>query len=239
MCQINDIKHDSYCHINVAQLWMPAVLVQYTRHHKTQSLHWVFVFHSLRNALSKQWWQNSAWTPRLKKNFSCESLQFSAVFEKLLEWDQARLKATCSYWSKSSEKAVWGVVWWSERCELSSTGLTRLSWHLLLLSAVLWLLAVPVSLFPRLLLTFGSRFKHHVDIALLLQRLYFLFFPQVYCVSGRSCDLDPRPYLYRRKVSDLALKTVFNLCQQNFYNYHLWRRAHQGCVIVMTRPHFI
>lgn len=88
MCQINDIKHDSYCHISVAQLWMPAVLVQYAHHHKTQSLHWVFVFHSLRNALSKQWWQNSAWTPRLKKSFSCESLQFSAVFKSC--WSEIR-----------------------------------------------------------------------------------------------------------------------------------------------------
>lgn len=33
------------------------------------------------------------------------------------------------------------------------------------------------------------------------------FFPK----SGRSCDLDPRPYLCHRKVFDLALKTVFSL----------------------------
>lgn len=92
MCQINYIKHESYCHINIAQLWMPAVQYahhsSHTHHHKTQSLHWVFVFHSWRNALSKQWWQNSAWTLRLKKDFSCESLQFSAVFKSC--WSEIR-----------------------------------------------------------------------------------------------------------------------------------------------------
>lgn len=128
-----------------------------------------------------------------------------------------RLKASCSDWSRNSEK----VMWWSEPCELSQTGLIRSLWHLLSLPAA------ASAVF------FSSSFKHHVDLASLQLWLFLfvcLFLPWIYCLSCRPCDLDLLPYLCHRKASDLALETVKNL-----YHCDSWGCVHQGCVVIMTK----